>query len=214
MRTAAQTRRNGTTSPGPPNSLHRFSVRQFQRMIDDGILTTDDRVELLEGWVVEKMTHNPPHAAALDCAHEALRPLLPPAWRLREQKPIVTADSQPEPDLAVVKGPLSRYAERHPGRDDVCLVVEVAESSLADDREFKGRLYARARLPVYWIINLVETKVEVYTLPKAGKAPAYRQRRDYGPDEFIPLVIDGKEVAQVLGRRLFPTLPEEPSAAT
>jgi Uma2 family endonuclease len=179
-------------------------------MVETGILTANDRVELLEGRVVKKMTQNPPHAAALDCSQEAIRPVLPPEWYLREQKPIVTPDSQPEPDLAVVRAPASRYRRRHPASADVGMLIEVADASLEDDRVYKGRLYARARIPVYWIINLIDSKVEVYTQPRAGRSPTYRQRRDYGLDEFVPLVIGGREVGQVGVRDLLAQRDNEP----
>jgi Uma2 family endonuclease len=182
--------------------LYRFSVEQYQRMSEAGVLTARDRVELLEGWIVEKMTQNPPHAAALDCAQEVLRPLLPPGWYLREQKPIVTPDSQPEPDLAVVRGPTSRYRQNHPRTADIGFVVDVADTSLEDDRTHKGRLYARARIAVYWIINLEAGQVEVYTQPRGGKSPAYRQQRSYKLDESVPLLIAGQVVSQVPVRKL------------
>jgi Uma2 family endonuclease len=175
-------------------------------MIETGVLGADDRVELLEGWIVEKMTQNPPHAAALDCAQELLRAVLPPEWYLREQKPIVTSDSQPEPDLAVVRGPASRYRQRHPRPRDVVLVIEVADASLDDDRAYKGRLYALARIATYWIINLVEDQVEVYSQPKAGKTPGYRQRVDYGLDQSVPLTIGEKEVGSIAVRGLLARL--------
>src|SRR5262245_14534040 len=98
--------------PPPPEileRLHRFTVRQFQRMIAAGVFPSGERVELLKGWIYKKMTQNPPHAVVLDLTHEALRPRLPAGWCLREQKPIITSDSHPEPDIAVVRGRAKRY---------------------------------------------------------------------------------------------------------
>jgi Uma2 family endonuclease len=192
------------TAASSPLSLYRFTVEQFQRMVDGGVLTTRDRVELLEGWIVEKMTQNPPHAVSLDKAHNVIGPALPSGWYLREQKPIVTPDSQPEPDLAVVRGPEERYLQGHPGAADIAVLIEVAEASLEEDREYKGRLYARAHITCYWIINLRESLVEVYTKPRAGKSPAFRQRRDYSIRDAVPLVIEGQEVAQIAVRDLLP----------
>jgi Uma2 family endonuclease len=188
----------------PPWRLHRFTVKQFQRMIESGVFGAEDRVELLEGWVVNKVTQNPPHAVALELAQALLRALLPAGWHVREQKPITTPDSQPEPDLVVVQGLPRRYAKRHPTPRDVALVVEVAGETLLKDRTSKARLYARARLPVYWIINLVDAKVEVYTRPKRGKIPAYRERRDYGQDESVPLAVAGQELGLIAIRDLLP----------
>jgi Uma2 family endonuclease len=190
----------------PPTGLYRFTVEQYEAMITAGVFSaTGDRTELLEGWVVKKMTQHPPHAVAIECTQEALRPLLPEAWRLRDQKPISIPGSQPEPDLTIVRGPTRRYANHHPRPADIAVVMEVADSSIVEDRELKGKMYARVRIPVYWIINIVDFRVEVYTQPKGGKLPAYRERRDYGPTETVPLILEGKEIAQVPVRELLPS---------
>jgi Uma2 family endonuclease len=174
-------------------------------MIDLGVLTSDDRVELIEGIVVQKMTQHPPHAVAIDYTLDALRPLLPEGWRLRQQKPIKLSDSEPEPDLVVVRGPLQRYERRHPGPRDIALLIEVADTTLEGDRQDKGRIYARARIAVYWIVNLSDRRVEVYTEPKGGKEPAYRQRNDYPLGASVPLPIDGNEVGKVSVDELLPS---------
>jgi Uma2 family endonuclease len=192
------------TIPFALGRLYRFTVEQYERMTEVGILGAKDRVELLEGWIIAKMTQNPPHNAGVDYTQEALRSLLPPEWRVREQKAIRLADSEPEPDVAVVKGPPNRYARRHPVPADIGALIEVADTSLLDDRRRKIPLYARARIPVYWIVNLPESRVEVYTQPKAGKSPTYQHRQDYGIDDSVPVVIDGKELGRIPVRDLLP----------
>src|SRR5215471_5476439 len=122
---AAPTLGDQTPSCRPP---HRFTVEQYERMTELGLLTAADRVELLEGIIVDKMTQHPPHSVAVDLAREHLEPLLPPDYRIRDQKPVRLAGSEPEPDLAVVLGPVKRYARRHPGPQDIALVVEVADT--------------------------------------------------------------------------------------
>ncbi|HWG42577.1 MAG TPA: Uma2 family endonuclease [Gemmataceae bacterium] len=193
-------------SPAPPSDeqaaehiplLYRFSVEQYEKMLETAVLSSADRVELIEGIVVQKMTQHPPHAVAIDYTMDALRSLLPEGWRLREQKPIKLSDSEPEPDLIIVRGPLQRYETRHPRPADIAVVIEVADTSLEGDRGDKGRMYARARISVYWIINLNERQIEVYTEPKGGKSPAYRRRTDYGMDTRVPLVMEGREVNSV-----------------
>jgi Uma2 family endonuclease len=179
-------------------------VKQYERMTELGLLTSSDRVELLEGIIVDKMTQNPPHNAAIDLLREQLEPLLSADYRIREQKAIRLGESEPEPDLVVVRGPAKRYAGRHPGPQDIALVIEVADTSLADDRERKGRIYARVRLPVYWIVNLRDAIVEVYTDPKGGRARGYATRRDYGRDESAPVIVAGKKVGAVPVRELLP----------
>jgi hypothetical protein len=188
----------------PPPHLYRFTIEQYQRMAAAGILTMGDHVEFLEGWIVQKMTQYPPHATAIDAVQDALRPLLPPGWRLREQKPISTSESEPEPGVIVVRGPLRRYAQRHPEPADIALVIEVADTTVDEDRSRKGRIYARAHIPIYWIINLADARVEVYTQPKAGRKLAYRERRDYGIEELVPCNVAGKELGSVAVRDLLP----------
>jgi Uma2 family endonuclease len=188
----------------PCRPVHRFTVKQYERMAELGLLTSSDRVELLEGVIVDKVTQNPPHNAAADLVRDHLEPLLPPDYRVREQKAVRLAGSEPEPDLAVVLGPAKRYARRHPGPQDIALVIEVADTSLADDRQRKGRVYARARLPVYWIVNLRDRIVEVYTDPKGGRAAGYTTRRDHGPEESVPVIIAGRKLGAIAVSELLP----------
>jgi Uma2 family endonuclease len=181
----------------PCRPVHRFTVKQYERMTELGVLTSSDRVELLEGIIVDKMTQYPPHSVTVDLVREHLEPLLPPDYRIRDQKPARLVGSEPEPDLAIVRGPTRRYARRHPGAQDIFLVVEVADTSLADDRGRKGRIYARARLAAYWIVNLRDGIVEVYTNPRGGKAPGYATRQDYGREDSVPVIVAGKQLGTV-----------------
>jgi len=187
-----------------PLRVHRFTVDEFEQLLDLGIFKSGDPVELLEGWIVDQMTHHPPHGAGIERLQDALRMLLPPGWRPREQKPIRTTESLPEPDMAIVRGPGERYDRRHPIPSDITVVIEVADTSLDEDRDRKQRIYARARIQTYWIVNLNERQVEVYTDPKAGKFPAYRQRKDYGIADAVPLVIEGREIGCIPVRDLLP----------
>ncbi len=182
---------------GLPLSAYRFSVEQYHRMIETGVLCEENRVELLNGWIVEKMTHNPPHDTSVDLAHAEIARLLPKGWRVRVQSAITLSESEPEPDLAVVRGPARRYAKSHPGPKDIGLLVEVAETTLLEDREVKAPIYARARVPVYWIINLPERQVEVYAQPQGGRTPEYRRRQDYGINESVPLLVGGRELGRI-----------------
>lgn len=174
-----------TIAPPPGDSVPypvcRFTVAQFQAMVAAGVLEQTDRLELLHGWITPKMiSHNPPHDSAIDLAAEALLKRLPAGLRLRIQSAITTSDSQPEPDLAVVRGSARDYATRHPGRGEVIMVVEVADSSLQRDRQ-KAAIYAAAGVPVYWIVNLQERTVEAYSEP-TGPAGYARLRSFAGGD--------------------------------
>jgi hypothetical protein len=166
-------------------------------MIETGILTENDRVELLEGWIVPKMPHKPPHDGTIWLAQTALLPRLPPEWILRIQSAITTPDSEPEPDLVIARGPGLRYFTTHPTPRDIALAIEVADTSLLEDRKDKGRLYARARIPIYWIINLPDTQIEVYSQPKTGRSARYHKCDIYQSGQQVPLTIGGIKVRPI-----------------
>jgi len=175
-----------------------LSVDEYLRLIEAGILADAERLELLDGYMVLKMSRNPPHDLALWLTEEAVARLLPAGWFRRNQSSVTTTDSVPEPDVAVVRGRPRDYAARHPGPADLALVIEVADSSLSQDRNVKGPLYARAAIPVYWIVNVPDRRVEVYTDPTGpAVAPAYRTRTDFGENDAVPLVLDGVEVGRI-----------------
>jgi Uma2 family endonuclease len=193
--------------PDSPDELpYRFTVGQYHRMIEAGVLTENDRVELIEGQIVPKMTHNPPHDTSVDLTQSEITAVLPEGWRVRVQSAITIpgADSEPEPDVAVVRGPARRYRRSHPQSKDIALLIEVADATLRSDRTTKQQLYAGARIPVYWIVNLIDSCVEVYTLPRGGRSPAYRQRQDYAANDAVPLVIEDREIARIPVRELLP----------
>jgi Uma2 family endonuclease len=185
----------------PTEPIWRLSVDQYHEMIDAGILMDGDPVELLEGWLVLKMAKKRPHSLATRRVRTALEALIPRGWYVDSQEPLTTGDSEPEPDALVVRGDPNQYPTRHPGPKDVALVVEVSDATLQRDRTTKKRIYARARVPVYWIVNLIEGHVEVYSGPTGpADAPDYRRRRDYGPADELPFVIGRKEVGRLAVR--------------
>ncbi len=147
-----------------PAKLRRWTRVEYDQLIDIGIFLPGDKVELLGGQLCVSEPQNSPHAAAICLAEEALRQAFAGSWSIRVQLPIaLDQESEPEPDLTVVSGGPRDYLADHPARP--VLVVEVADSSLALDREHKGTLYARARLREYWIVNLADRVVEVYREP-------------------------------------------------
>jgi len=183
---------------GHDASFPRFSVTRYQRMIEAGILTVEDKVELLENYVVLKMSRNPPHDAALGRMLECLFPRKPKGWCLRVQSAVVLSDSQPEPDFAFARGTPDDYEQRHPTSADVGLVIEVADTSLLRDQRDKTRIYARGNIVCYWIVNLVDSRIEVYTQPSGPTAvPAYGALQIYQPGDDIPLILDGNTVATI-----------------
>jgi Uma2 family endonuclease len=189
----------------PTVPIYRLSVDQYHAMIRHGILGEDDPVELLDGWLVKKMTKNPPHTFATQVLRDLVPGLLPAGWFVNDQEPVTTADSEPEPDLAVVRGGRRQFLLRKPSPADLAFVVEVSDSSLDTDQGPKLRAYARANIPVYWIVNLIDRRVEVYTQPSGPTdTPAYGQRLDYGPGDAVPVVLDGNQVGQVAVNDLLP----------
>jgi hypothetical protein len=195
----------GNPSLPPPFPVHRFSVDEYHQMIQEGILQEDDPVELLDGWIAQKMPRNPLHDATIHKIQKALSSMLPSPWELRIQSAITTDNSEPEPDLAIVRGPAERYVTNHPKPSDIAVIIEVADSSLTHDREEKGKLYAQATIPVYWIVNLVNRQVEVYSRPSGpDPSPGYRRRDDYLRNDSVPLILIEEEVALVAVKSLLP----------
>ena len=134
-------------SDGP---LFRLSVEQYHAMIDAGVLTDDDPVELVEGVLVFKMPKKPPHTFVVEAVSEWIRAGLFPGWFFRQQEPITLEDGEPEPDGVIIRGPRQDYRTRHPGPADIALVIEVSDTTLRRDRGMKLRSYARASIQVYW----------------------------------------------------------------
>ena len=129
---------------------------------------------------------------------------MPTDWYVDSQEPIMTMDSEPEPDIPVIRGDTCQYADHHSGPEDVALVVEVADLTLKRDQGIKKRLYAAAGIPVYWIVNLIENRCEVYTISSGPtQDPAYRRRMDYGLPDTVPVVIEDIEVGEIGVRELF-----------
>ncbi len=188
----------------PTEPVWRFTVEQYHQMIRLGILNDDDPVELLEGWLVYKMPKNPPHRATTKLTRNALESIIPEGWYVDTQEPITLANSEPEPDIAIVRGNTRDYLDRHPGPADVALIIEVADSTLERDRTFKKRLYARAIIPVYWIINIPDRQIEVYRNPVISEEFTYQHRQDYQPSEEVPVEIIGEIVGNLLVADLLP----------
>jgi Uma2 family endonuclease len=189
----------------PTEPIWRFSVAQYHQMIRLGILTEDDPVELLEGWIIHKMPKNPPHRAATKLTRNALEEIVPEGWYVDALRTITLLDSEPEPDVVVVRGNTRDYLDRHPGSQDLALIVEIADSTLERDRSSKKRLYARAGIPVYWIVNLPEQKLEVYTQPiDLSQEPTYQQRQDYSLSDEVSVAIEGREVGRLTVQDLLP----------
>jgi Uma2 family endonuclease len=189
----------------PNDMIWRLSIEQYHAIIQAGILTDDDSVELLEGWLVFKMPKNPPHRVTTRLVRTALENILPRGWYVDSQEPITLSNSEPEPDIVVVRGDTRQYLDRHPGAEDIALIIEVSDTTLQRDRTVKKRIYARAGISIYWIVNLVEGQVEVYSQPLVEvEQPDYSQRLDFGRSAVIPIIIEGIEIGAIAVNSLLP----------
>ncbi len=189
-----------STMPGAsawiPSPLYRMTVEEYEAMVASGAFKGRNRFQLISGLLVARMTQNPPHTIAdILCGDELIR-VIPPGWHVRPAKPVRLPGqaTMNEPDRCVVRGSTRDYLGRDPGPADIGLIVEVADSSLADDRELGAKVYGPAGIPVYWIINLVNHQVEVYTGPGLG---GYQSCAVFLSGQAVPVVIGGQQMGEI-----------------
>jgi Uma2 family endonuclease len=194
MATIAPTISSPPPSGTPP--LHRITVDEYERIIRSGALEDPSRVELIDGYMVDKMAKNPEHSFSATATHQAFVDRLPARWLARKEQPVrIPAYNEPEPDVAIVRGINADYRHRTPEPADVALLVEVSDWTLVQDRGVKLAASATDGIPIYWIVNLVDRQVEVYTRPvKAGR---YRSRKVFKPGQQVPIVIAGQPLPPI-----------------
>lgn len=184
--------------------LRPISVSEYEDLIAGGAFA-NERIELLDGHLVPKMSRDPSHDGTLDILEGLLIDLLPTGWFLRVQKAIRLApQSMPEPDLAIVRGSRRAFLSRHPGPSDIGFVVEVANTSLNLDRDEKSRIYAIAGIAEYWLVDLVARAINVFQRPEQGE---YADHRTVRVGETIPIVLDGSTVGTLAVAELLGTNP-------
>jgi Uma2 family endonuclease len=166
----------------------KITVADYHEMIDKGILGTNDRVELIDGQLVSKMPQNSPHIITITLLHMMLIKMIGQAWHVRSQGPITLEESEPEPDLAIVRGEIESYSPHHPHASDISIAIEVADSSLAFDRTDKKSTYAKEGIREYWIVNIPNKQIEVFSDPVLGE---YRQTTIHRVGDSCPVVLDG-----------------------
>ncbi len=160
-----------------------FSVAEYYRMAEAGVLKPDDRVELIEGEIVKMSPIGSRHAACVARLIRLLQSLTGQTTILWVQNPVRLSDfSEPEPDVALLKYRDDFYAAHHPTPEDVLLVIEVADTTVLIDRNVKVPLYARAGVPETWIVNLPKKVIEVYFEPATGR---YQKSRKFKPGELL-----------------------------
>ena len=173
---------------------HLLTVGDFYKMGEAGILGPDDRVELIEGALIDMAPIGSPHAGMVTRLIHLFARLLDGRAVLSPQNPLrLDEHSEPQPDLSVLRAREDFYADAHPGPADVLLLIEVADTSVRFDRETKVPLYARHGVPEVWLIDLNARRVEVYRAPTGG---AYRERLFPEKTETLaPSLLPGVEIA-------------------
>ena len=171
---------------------YRWSRQAYDRAIEAGVFGPDDRLELIEGQLLAVIPQGSRHAAIVDQAGEMLRRAFGGGFRIRVQSPLAVGDdSEPEPDLAVVRGRALDYLDAHP--TSALLVVEVSDESLRRDRTLKQRLYAGHGIPEYWVLALPDACLEVYRDPAASGYRSVATLR--AGDRIAPLACPGTAIA-------------------
>ncbi|PYJ56695.1 MAG: Uma2 family endonuclease [Verrucomicrobia bacterium] len=180
---------------------HRFSVKEYYRMAETGVLKPDARVELLNGEIIDMSPIGPFHGGVVKRLIDLFTQASKGRWWVCVQDPVHLDDhSEPEPDLMLLKRDPGSYTSRHPEPEDVYLLVEVSDASLATDREEKLPIYSRAGIAEVWIVNLVDLTVEVYREPHFtgyGSKTILRAGDQARPQAFPDAVVD---VAELLKR--------------
>ena len=165
--------------------IRLWSIADYHQMIEAGILDEDDRVELLEGKIVCMSPQRPFHAASVQRSSRLLFKLLSDRAEIRVQLPVILGnDSEPEPDLAVVRFDADEYSFRHPEVPDIYLLIEVADSTIAKDRNQKARIYAKNQVLEYWILDLQKRQVYVFRQPEES---VYREKLILNSDDSITM---------------------------
>ncbi len=186
------------TQPAPPPAplaspaVYRMTVDEFERIAGS---LDNDQVELVDGYVVTKLSRNRPHVVAGKKGLKVLSRILPAAWHVAKGDPIVVSDwSKPEPDPAIVRGDPKDYLDHDVTARDIALVIEIAASSLSIDQKDMARIYASSGIPVYWIVNLVDHQIEAYSGPGSD---GYLSSEVLKPGQEVAVLIDGAEIGRI-----------------
>jgi Uma2 family endonuclease len=189
-----------TQPAGPiriPRPLYRMSLEQYESLIATGFFTKHDDVHLINGYVVNRMAESPEHGAVCDVIRRTMEVILlaVAGWHARGQNglKIPSQVSIPRPDLAIVRGDWRDYLNRYPESKDTALVAEVSVSSLDEDRAMAD-IYAAGGVPVYWIVNVDDGQVEVYSDPGPS---GYQSHEVLAPGHVLSVMVNGVEVGEI-----------------
>jgi len=172
-----------STAPDAPRDRYRFTVEEYHQMIQVGLFGREDRLELLNGELVMMPPIGPDHAANSDCLREKIEKRLPETLAVRVALPVtIPPDSEPEPDLCVVRRRADYYRSAHPEAKDVLLIIEVSVSSASFDANEKALIYGRAGIPEYWMLDIPGKVLRIFTDPGPE---GYRGQRVARPGEIV-----------------------------
>lgn len=147
-------------------STKKFTIEEYHRLGELGFFGEDDRVELIRGEIIEMPTNKTPHSVCNTILVQELIILLAKSATVRGQEPIILArHSEPQPDVAIVKNKEDNYLSSHPQPEDILLIIEISDSTLKYDQNTKLCLYAESKISHYWIFNLVDQQLEIYSEP-------------------------------------------------
>jgi Uma2 family endonuclease len=191
-------------SPPPtlaPLTPPRITVDEYDRIIESGSLNEPKKIELIDGYMVTKMSKSAEHGYSIKEVLKAVERIPPECWTWRKEEPVrIPPYDEPEPDGAIVRGSDADYKHRKPEATDVGLLVELSATSAVADRQ-QGNIYGRSGIPVYWIVNLADRQIEVYTDPGPS---GYATRHDFTSGQHISVVIDRPQVGQIAVDAILP----------
>ncbi len=162
-----------------------WTVEEYHQIIDAGILTPEDKVELLDGKIIQMSPQKPPHSGTTQRASDYLKLILALKAHVRTQLPITLSSSEPEPDIAVVEIDPGAYGNHHPSSREIFLLIEVSYSTLDFDCKQKAAIYAKENIREYWVLDIIERQVYVYQNPSQS---GYQQKTIFNVDDAITLL--------------------------
>lgn len=179
----------------------KWSIDEYHRMQASGILN-ERRVELLSGNIIEMSPEGILHTVCNEALANYLRQLLTQRAWIREAHPITLSDSEPEPDIAIVKLPWSEYSKHHPYAQDIFWLIEISDSTLDKDLTAKQKIYGEAGIAEYWVLDLKNIKVIVFREPNPT---GYSHKREYNQGIIKPLAFPDLEIplAKIFSAQIF-----------
>jgi Uma2 family endonuclease len=191
----------------PLDHPYNLTVERYCAMIASGAFGKHEPLYLWKGRLIAKMTKGRPHVIAQSNLTARMVQVVPNGWHIEQDQPIAVGDdSAPEPDLAVIRGIADDYPNDPPSARDIGLIVEVSDSSLAEDLGDVLQTYAAQGIPIYWVVNLPARSILVHGDPTGpAERPDYRSRQEYQEGQEVPVVIDGREIGRIAVSEILPS---------